>query len=179
MATRSFPSTWPMPSVISSPSTRKANWCAPRARLGLDLGIDGSARRRAKRCPGTGNQKLRSEKLLLHHGVNQRVELAAVLHLHVGLVWMPGADDVNRRGVVELDGLADVAVGVYLGSVFALWIDHEREVHLMSGGKLFGIAAQVLRIDLELVREDIIAEIVAQGFRNPIEIARHHGRVVS
>lgn len=80
------------------------------------------------RRPGgsTGNRKLRTAFLLLHHRVNQRVELAGVFHLDVGLVRMPAADHVHRGRVFELDGLTQVAVSVHLCGELALRIDHER-----------------------------------------------------
>ena len=77
---------------------------------------------------------------------------------------MPVADHVHRGRVIEIDGLAQVAVGVHLGGELALRIDHEGEIYFVCGGELLGIAAQVLGIDLDLVLEDIVAELVAQSF---------------
>src|SRR5580700_6352141 len=98
---------WPTPSAISSPSTRRASWYVLPAPSALDL----------------GTEQFSVWKLLLHHRINQRVELAVNLpevELYIGLVRMPAADYVYRGRVVEIDGLAPVAVGVHLGGELAL-----------------------------------------------------------
>ena len=45
---------------------------------------------------------------------------------------MPAADDVHRGRVIELDGLAQVAVGIHLGCELALRIDDEGETTLCA-----------------------------------------------
>src|SRR5271163_4953671 len=156
MASRSSRSTWPMPSATSSRSTRKASWCAlPAPSVWVSATESG-------------------QLLILHHGINQRVQLVAFLHLDVRLLRMPVADYVDGGSVFDLDGLAQIAIGLHLGGELTLRIDHEGQTYLVLTGELISVSTEVLGIDLKLVRKDVIAKLVPQIFRSGVEVARHH-----
>jgi hypothetical protein len=65
-------------------------------------------------------------RLLFHHCVDGRVKLVVVFDLDVRLAGIAAAYDVDRRSVVELDRLSQVAVGIDLGRELTAGIDHER-----------------------------------------------------
>src|ERR1700732_4854876 len=88
-------------------------------------------------------KRMRTENcLLLHHGIDQRIELADLFHLDVGLVGMPAAHYVHRRSVFELDRFTRVAISVHLGGELTLGIDDEGQTYFVFGGEFLGIAAQ-------------------------------------
>ena len=67
--------------------------------------------------------------------------------------------------MVEIDGLAKIAVGIDLRGKFATGIDDEGQTGLVIRRELVGVRAQVLGIDFQLVLEDVIAEFIAQCLR--------------
>jgi hypothetical protein len=56
--------------------------------------------------------------------------------------------------MVELDGLAEIAVGIHFSGEFPARIDHEWQVDFMRGIK---------RLNFKLVLENAISNFVAQG----------------
>ena len=80
--------------------------------------------------------------------------------------------------MVQLDGFAQIAVGIHFRSQLATGIDDERQVHLVRGGELLGVSTEGLWRDVQLVFEDVVAEFVAQLLGMGIEEARHHGRLI-
>ena len=66
--------------------------------------------------------------------------------------------------MVDRDCFAQFLISIDQGREFALGINHKRQVDLVLGGELLRKAAQVLRSDLELIAEDVVAKFVAQAF---------------
>src|SRR5579864_7589927 len=112
--------------------------------------------------PQRTQRKPRLRQLLVQHVVDEGVELTAVDYLHEGLAAALIADDVQRGRVVDLDRRAERLVSIDERGELAFGIDDEGHVHFVLSGKLFGEAAEVLRRDLKLVREDVVAKLVAQ-----------------
>ena len=61
---------------------------------------------------------------------------------------------------------------------FSAGIDDEGQIDFVRGGEFLGEGAQVLRIDFQLVLENVVAEFVAQCLGVRVEVARHHGRLI-
>src|SRR5579871_1064113 len=58
--------------------------------------------------------------------------------------WIAAADHINGGRVAQLDGIAEIAVGIDFGGELAVRIDDERKVHLVRGGEFLCVSAQPL-----------------------------------
>src|SRR5580658_9454703 len=108
------------------------------------------------------NQKF-ALALVLHHRVNRGIKLADLLNFRIGPAGIAAADNVDRGRVVELDGFAQIAVGIDQGSEFSTRVENIGQVDLMRGGEFFGVGAQVLEVDLQLTGENVVAEFIPQS----------------
>ena len=109
--------------------------------------------------------------LFLFHGVDKGVELTSVDYLYEGFAVGFVADHVDRRRVLKVKAVAEIAVGGDLGGKFALGVDYEREGEFVVGGEFFGEGMEIVFSDFELVGEALVAKFVADFFGVGVEIA--------
>src|SRR5882762_5646427 len=127
-------------------------------------------------CPGSFCRY--SRPLLLLHSIDQLKQLASIHHLYERCSRTLAADYVQGGSVLETELDPTLAVGVHQGRECSFGVNHKWQIDLVRGGKLLRERPERVLGDLQLMREDGIAELVADRPSMRIEDTREARRTV-
>src|SRR5437868_12584028 len=85
------------------------------------------------------------------HRVNELEQLCAVDHLHKWFAHILVGHDVDSRGVIQADTVAQIAICLDQRRQLSLWIDYKRQIELVRCGEFFCERMQIVFVDLQLM----------------------------